>query len=183
MPSNNQNFEKSFKPCTVWKLRVKLWNDFLYSSLLRKHTHKCKMSEIHTLRSNQEETDTRIILYLQHAEKEGYQSAVVRSPDSDIFFILLYYAHQLQITLVLFTQEQVNTGDCWTSQRLPSILESSTPMPYLVYTASLEKIVRVPSKGKVNLALYGSCKSTLDSKKCLLSLVQNGNWTQKYKLT
>ena len=65
--------------------------------------NKCKMSEIHTLRSNQEETDTRIILYLQHAEKEGYQSAVVRSPDSDIFFILLYYAHQLQITVFFDT--------------------------------------------------------------------------------
>ena len=169
------------KPCTVWKLRVKLWNDFLYSSLLRKHTHKCKMSEIHTLRSNQEETDTRIILYFQHAEKEGYQSAVVRSPDSG--HLALLCPPVTNHSCFFFTQEQVNTSDCWTSQRLPSILERSTPMPYLVYTASLEKIVRVPSKGKVNLAFYGSCKSTLDSKKCLLSLVQNGNWTQKYKLT
>ena len=144
--------------------------------------NKCKMSEIHTLRSNQEETDTRKILYLQHAEQEGYQSAVVRSPDSDIFFILLYYAHQLQIIEFFDT----GTGK---HRRLLNITETAQhlgkqyTMPYLVYTASLEKIVLVPSKGKVNLALYGSCKNTLDSKKCLLSLVQNGNWTQKYKLT
>ena len=35
--------------------------------------------------------------------KEGYQSAIVRSPESDVFFILLYYAHELEITIYLDT--------------------------------------------------------------------------------
>ena len=55
------------------------------------------------MRSNQEETDTRIILYLHHAENLGFKSAVVRTPDSDIFFILLLHAHDLAITIYLDT--------------------------------------------------------------------------------
>ena len=50
-------------------------------------------AEIHELRSNQEETDSRIILYIEYAIMNGYDSVVIRSPDSDIFFILMYYAN------------------------------------------------------------------------------------------
>jgi len=42
------------------------------------------MREIEELKSNQEETDTRVVLYLNYAVKLGYKSAVVRTPDSDI---------------------------------------------------------------------------------------------------
>ena len=48
------------------------------------------MREIEELKSNQEETDTRVVRYLNYAVKLGYKSAVVRTPDSDIFFILLH---------------------------------------------------------------------------------------------
>ncbi|KAG1701680.1 hypothetical protein GQR58_004701 [Nymphon striatum] len=46
--------------------------------------------EIPCLLSNQEETDTRVILYSFYAEEHGFQEVCVRSLDSDIFFILLH---------------------------------------------------------------------------------------------
>lgn len=61
------------------------------------------VTEIHSLRSDQEETDTRIVIYLHYAEKLGFKSAVVRTPDSDIFFILLIHAHELELTVYLDT--------------------------------------------------------------------------------
>ena len=61
------------------------------------------MDEIHTLYSNQEETDSRVILYLHHAVKMGYKSAVVRTPDTDIFFIILHHCHAINLTIYLDT--------------------------------------------------------------------------------
>lgn len=61
------------------------------------------MNEIHALRSNQEETDSRVVLYLHFAEQLGFKSAVVRTPDSDIFFILLHHCHDINITVYLDT--------------------------------------------------------------------------------
>ena len=61
------------------------------------------VQEIHEPVSNQEETDTRVVLYLSYAVKLGYKSAVVRTPDSDIFFILLHYAHSIPLTIYLDT--------------------------------------------------------------------------------
>ena len=58
---------------------------------------------IHELFSDQEETDTRVVLYLQHAAKLGYKSAVVRTPDTDIFLILLHHAHSITLTIYLDT--------------------------------------------------------------------------------
>ena len=57
------------------------------------------LSEIHSLQSNQEETDTRIVIYIKHAEDQGFKSAVVREPDTDVFFVLLFHAHDLEITI------------------------------------------------------------------------------------
>lgn len=51
--------------------------------------------------SNQEETDTRIVLYLKYAAKIGYKSAVVRTPDTDIFVILLFYAPSIGLTIFI----------------------------------------------------------------------------------
>ena len=42
------------------------------------------LSEIHSLQSNQEETDTGIVIYIKHAEDQGFKSAVVRAPDTDV---------------------------------------------------------------------------------------------------
>ena len=62
--------------------------------------------EIHELVSNQEETDSRVVLYLKYAVKLGYKSAVVRTPDGDILFILLHFAHVISPTIFL----DVSTG-------------------------------------------------------------------------
>ena len=43
------------------------------------------------------------MLYLNYAVKLGYKSAVARTPDSDIFFILLHYAHSIPLTIYLDT--------------------------------------------------------------------------------
>ena len=57
------------------------------------------INEITSIRSNKEETHTRVVLYIQHAESLGFHSAVVRTPDTDIFFIVLYHAHSINITI------------------------------------------------------------------------------------
>jgi hypothetical protein len=58
--------------------------------------------EAEEIKSGQEESDTRIILYLRYAQEVlGYTSAVVRSPDSDVFFILLHHCCHLKITVYL----------------------------------------------------------------------------------
>ena len=41
------------------------------------------------IESDQEETDTRVILYCFQAKRDGFENVVVRTPDTDIFFILL----------------------------------------------------------------------------------------------
>ena len=64
--------------------------------------HKVMTTEIPELESNQEETDTRVILYCMYAKKNGYKNIVVRSPDSDIFFILLSYVHELSGVTIFF---------------------------------------------------------------------------------
>uniref|UniRef100_UPI00358E00C9 uncharacterized protein isoform X5 n=1 Tax=Myxine glutinosa TaxID=7769 RepID=UPI00358E00C9 len=58
-------------------------------------------SEIYELRSNQEETDSRIVLYLHQAVKWGYKSCVVRTPDTDILMILLYHTSRINLCIYL----------------------------------------------------------------------------------
>jgi len=62
-----------------------------------------EVRELPTIYSNQEETDTRVVLYLHHAAALGYKNAVVRTPDTDIFMILLYHAHAIKLTVYLDT--------------------------------------------------------------------------------
>uniref|UniRef100_UPI00358FB7B0 uncharacterized protein n=1 Tax=Myxine glutinosa TaxID=7769 RepID=UPI00358FB7B0 len=62
-----------------------------------------EIRELPTIYSNQEETDTRVVLYLHHAAALGYKNAVVRTPDTDIFVILLYHAHAIKLTVYLDT--------------------------------------------------------------------------------
>ncbi len=63
---------------------------------------KTDVTEIHDLRSSQEETDSRVVLYCRHGVEKGYSYLRVRSPDSDIFFILLHYAKSFPNTTILF---------------------------------------------------------------------------------
>ena len=60
---------------------------------------KATVTEIHELYPNQEETDTRIIMYLHYVAKQGFKSAVIHSPGSDIFLIILYYVHDINLTV------------------------------------------------------------------------------------
>ena len=57
------------------------------------------MHEIYELASNQEETATRVVLYLKFAASMGYKSAVVRTPDTDILVILLHHAPSIPMTV------------------------------------------------------------------------------------
>ena len=61
------------------------------------------MTEIPKLESDQEEIDTRVVLYCSYVVDEKYKYVRVRSSDSDIFFILLYYASKINITLLFDT--------------------------------------------------------------------------------
>ena len=62
-----------------------------------------KNTEIHSLRSNQEESGTRFILYLRYAQDQNFDCGVIRSADSDVFFILLHYAKDFTIPIYLDT--------------------------------------------------------------------------------
>ena len=52
--------------------------------------------------SSQEETDSRVILYSKYGQDQGYKYIRVKSPDTDIFFILLNFALKLDGVTVLF---------------------------------------------------------------------------------
>ena len=39
------------------------------------------------------------LFFLLNAGKQDFKSAVIRSPDSDIYFIMLYYAHDINFTV------------------------------------------------------------------------------------
>ena len=58
----------------------------LMAHLLTSDAGQSQVAEIHSFRSNQEE---RIVLYLQHAMKEAYQSNHQKHQDSDVFFFFL----------------------------------------------------------------------------------------------
>jgi len=73
--------------------------------------------EIETLRSTQEETDSRVVLYCMYGKDKGYQYIRIKSPDSDVFFILLHYALTLKDVVILF---DTGTGN---KQRLINITE------------------------------------------------------------
>ena len=75
----------------------------LNARLTRHFILQVEVNEISALYSNQEETDTRVVLYLHYATTLGYKDAVVRSPDTDIFMILLYHAHTMNLTIYLDT--------------------------------------------------------------------------------
>ena len=61
------------------------------------------MTEIPKLECDQEEIDTRVVRYCSYAVDEEYNYVRVRSADSDIFFILLYYASKINVGLLFDT--------------------------------------------------------------------------------
>ena len=59
--------------------------------------------EVHEIRSNHEESDTRMILYAAYGAKLEYKVIQIRSPDSDMFFLLLHFASSISSTLLFDT--------------------------------------------------------------------------------
>ena len=52
-----------------------------------------------SMRSNQEESDSRFVIYTQWAQDNQYKAICMRSSDSDIVFILLKYANSFDIMI------------------------------------------------------------------------------------
>ena len=80
--------------------------------------------EVHELISDQEETDTRVVLYAAYGAKKGYKNVKIKSPDTDVFFILLNHASQVD------TQIYFDTGK-GNSRRLLNITNMSKKLGQL----------------------------------------------------
>ena len=86
--------------------------------------------ELFDLQSDQEETDTRVVLYAKYAAKMGYQNVRVRSPDSDLFFILLHHSQRIDADILFDT----GTGNF---KRLFNITEIAKDLGQMHSTALL----------------------------------------------
>ena len=64
---------------------------------------KMKRQEVLELRTNHEESDTKIILCALFAFHKGYDFIKIRSPDSDVFFVLLHHAHKIKANILFDT--------------------------------------------------------------------------------
>ena len=53
----------------------------------------------------------RVILYCAYAPKQGYETVRIRSPDSDIFFILLHHVSKFDIKILLDTGSGTGSGN------------------------------------------------------------------------
>ena len=119
----------------------------LKARLKRHFMFQVEVHEICALYSNHKETDTRVVLYLNYAATLGYKDAVVRSPDTDIFMILLYHAHKINLTIYLDAgagkhRKVVNITD------LAQSLGEDYCATFLEFMCSQERIVPVLLKGK-----------------------------------
>ena len=125
-----------------------------------------KRSEIDSFQSNQGETDTCIVIYIKYAEDQGFKSVVVCTPDTDVFFILLFHAHDLEIPIYV----DIGTG---TKQRLVNVSELVSTLGKngvqhsLDSTSLLEKTVQVHLKEKARWHLWRKFWRHKDFKKCL----------------
>ena len=61
-------------------------------------------SVLPTIYSNQEETDTTVVMRFRHAATIGFKNAVIRTHNTDIFVILLFYAQAIKLTVYLDTE-------------------------------------------------------------------------------
>ena len=67
---------------------------------------------IESLQSDEEVTDTRVVLYCLYAQDMLYSTARVKTPDTDIFFILLHHARRFTDLRVLFETRKGRTECC-----------------------------------------------------------------------
>lgn len=79
-------------PCAVYKSVI-----IFYHTLLN-NLFQVTTCEIPQRESTQEETDTRVVLYLLYASQLGHKVAVMRTPDTDIFFIPLHHTQSVPLT-------------------------------------------------------------------------------------
>ena len=64
---------------------------------------KVHREEVPELKSSQEESDTRIALSADYGSKHGYDFVRIKSPDSDVFFILLHFASHITSCILFDT--------------------------------------------------------------------------------
>ena len=81
--------------------------------------------EVPSLKSSQEETYSRVVLYCIHAKDSGFKFVKVRSLNTDIFFILLHYANILPGITVLI---QTGKGSKRRCIDVSEMAESLTPV-------------------------------------------------------
>lgn len=86
--------------------------------------HTTEKVMIDGLQSSQEESDTRVILYIKYALSKGYRYSRIKSPDTDIFFILLHYIPQLEGITVLF---DTGTGNHQRLLNMTELANANTP--------------------------------------------------------
>ena len=70
---------------------------------LKRNENSVIMERVFCLDSNQEETDTRVVIYARYAAEKGYKSVQIRSPDSDLYFILPHHAPAIGIYIFFDT--------------------------------------------------------------------------------
>jgi len=116
--------------------------------------------EIPLLKSDQEETDTKIVLYCNYAAEERFKYARMRSPNTDIFFILLYFAPRLNIKILFDTR----TGNKHRLIDISKLAVDFTPT-YCDALLGLHAFTRcdrpVPSKALEKLNPYNCCRRPL----------------------
>ena len=107
--SNSENKEQ------LIEMIFKVWSSVEFSAKLNdrkfimiKHGEAFELTTggnqiIPCLTSNQEETDSRVVLYVAFAAEQGYDQVRIRTPDSDIFWILLHHARSIDIQIIYDT--------------------------------------------------------------------------------
>ena len=118
----------AFAPKLERKTVIAVFDEKVYK-LSSDDSVSVKMTEVPELQSSQDETDTRVVLYCNYAADNGYEYVKVCSPDSDIFFILLYYAADLGIRILFDT----GTGNKMRLLDITKLAKDCTP----VYCAAL----------------------------------------------
>jgi len=109
------------------------------TDMLRSTGDAMSCVEIESLQSDQ---DTRVVLYCLYAQEMLYSTAKVKTPDTDIFFILLHHARRFTDLRVLLETGKVRTKCCVDISKLT---ESYSP----VFTAAL-----------LGLHAFSGCDST-----------------------
>ena len=64
--------------------------------------------QVYELSCDHEEADTRLLLHAAHAGRSGYQSVVIKSPDTDVFVLALFLKLALPETSIFM---HTGTGD------------------------------------------------------------------------